>query len=70
MEDEKGRTRFSLMAGLWAPSMSFWAADVNSAKPAMGRYSWLRLGSFCKIASVFAPHQLMGMVVIRLILPS
>ncbi len=52
------QTRLSLMAGLSAPSMSFWAADVKSAKPAIGRYSWLRLGSFCKIASAFSSHQL------------
>ena len=38
-------TLFSLMAGLSAPSMSFWAADVKSTRPAMGRYSWLRFGS-------------------------
>ena len=32
-------TRFSLTAGLSAPSMSFCAAVVKSARPAMGRYS-------------------------------
>ena len=38
-------TLFSFMAGLSAPRMSFCEAEVNSARPAMGRYSWLRLGS-------------------------
>jgi hypothetical protein len=38
-------TRFSLMAGLSPPSTSFCEAVVNSGRPAMGRYSWLRLGS-------------------------
>lgn len=46
-------TRFSSMAGLSAPSMSFWAAEVNSARPDMGRYSWLRLGSLRRISSAF-----------------
>ncbi len=32
-------TLLSLMAGLSAPSMSFCAAEVNSTRPAMGRYS-------------------------------
>ena len=39
-------TRFSLMAGLSPPRMSFCEAEVNSARPEMGRYSWFRLGSF------------------------
>ena len=32
-------TRFSFIAGLSAPRRSFCAAEVNSARPAMGRYS-------------------------------
>lgn len=44
-------TRFSLMAGLSAPRMSFWAAVVRSDRPAMGRYSWLRLGSLRRMSS-------------------
>ena len=39
-------TRFSLIAGLSAPKMSFCAAEVKSARPAIGRYSWFRSGSF------------------------
>lgn len=39
------------MAGLSAPRISFWAAAVNSVRPAMGRYSWLRLGSLRRISS-------------------
>lgn len=39
-------TRPSAMAGESAPRMSFAAADVNSGRPVMGRYSWSRLGSF------------------------
>lgn len=46
-----GRTRFSLMAGLSAPMINFWAALVKSARPAMGRYSWLRFGSLRRISS-------------------
>merc|ERR1711939_380493 len=47
------RTRPSLIAGLSEPRMSFCAAEVNSARPAMGRYSWFRLGSFRRISSAF-----------------
>ena len=32
-------TRLSLIAGLFAPNINFWAAVVKSARPAMGRYS-------------------------------
>ena len=32
-------TRFSLIAGLSAPMMSFCAAEVKSASPGIGRYS-------------------------------
>jgi hypothetical protein len=45
------RTRFSLMAGLSPPRTSFWEAVVNSTRPAMGRYSWLRSGSLRRISS-------------------
>lgn len=38
-------TRFSLMAGLSTPNMSFAEAEVNVPKPAIGKYSWLRAGS-------------------------
>lgn len=44
-------TRFSLMAGLSPPRMSFCEADVNSARPEMGRYSWFRLGSLRMMSS-------------------
>ena len=44
-------TRFSLSAGLSEPRMSFCEALVKSARPAMGRYSWLRLGSLRMISS-------------------
>jgi hypothetical protein len=47
-------TRFSLMAGLSPPRTSFWEAVVNSARPAMGRYSWLRLGSSRSLSSACA----------------
>ena len=39
------RTRFSRMAALSAPTISFCAAVVKSARPPMERYSWFRLGS-------------------------
>ena len=39
-------TRPSAMAGESVPRMSFAAADVNSGRPVMGRYSWSRAGSF------------------------
>ncbi len=44
-------TLSSFKAGLAEPKMSSWAAEVNSGKPAMGRYSWLRLGSLRRISS-------------------
>lgn len=44
-------TRFSLMAGESAPRINFWAALVNSGRPAMGRYSWFRFGSLRRISS-------------------
>lgn len=44
-------TRFSLSAGLSPPRISFCEADVKSARPAMGRYSWLRLGSLRSMSS-------------------
>lgn len=43
--------RFSEMAGESAPRMSFAAADVKVARPAMGRYSWLSVGSLRRISS-------------------
>jgi hypothetical protein len=46
-------TRFSLMAGLSSPRTSFWEAVVNSGRPAMGRYSWLRLGSLRSLSSAY-----------------
>jgi hypothetical protein len=46
-------TRFSLMAGLSSPSTSFCEAVVNSGRPAMGRYSWLRLGSLLSLSSAY-----------------
>ena len=46
-------TLFSLIAGLSDPSISFCAAEVKSARPAMGRYSWLRFGSFRSISSAY-----------------
>lgn len=44
-------TLFSFIAGLSAPRMSFWAAEVKSARPAIGRYSWFKFGSFRRISS-------------------
>ena len=46
-------TLFSFIAGLSGPRISFCAADVNSARPAMGRYSWLTLGSFRMRSSAY-----------------
>jgi hypothetical protein len=43
--------RFSLIAGLSAPRMSLCDAEVNWARPAIGRYSWLRSGSEWMISS-------------------
>ena len=48
-----GRTRFSFIAGLLDPSMTFWAAEVKSTRPAIGRYSWFRVGSFRNISSAW-----------------
>lgn len=45
------------MAGLSAPSINFCAAEVKSARPEMGRYSWLRLGSFRKISSAWSSYE-------------
>lgn len=45
--------RFSLIAAESLPKTSFWEADVNSGRPAIGRYSWLRLGSFRMISSAW-----------------
>jgi hypothetical protein len=39
------------MAGESAPRMSFCEADVKSARPAMGRYSWLSSGSEWRMSS-------------------
>lgn len=47
------RTRLSAMAGLSAPSISFCAAFVKCASPAMGAYSWLRLGSLRMMSSAY-----------------
>jgi hypothetical protein len=44
-------TRFSEMAGESAPRMSLCEADVKSARPAIGRYSWLSSGSEWRISS-------------------
>lgn len=44
-------TRFSAMAGESAPRMSFCEAAVKSARPAMGRYSWLRSGLEWRMSS-------------------
>jgi hypothetical protein len=44
-------TRFSEMAGESAPRMSFCEAEVKSARPAMGRYSWLSSGSEWRMSS-------------------
>jgi hypothetical protein len=44
-------TRFSEMAGESAPRISLCDADVKSARPAMGRYSWLRSGSEWRMSS-------------------
>ena len=47
-------TRFSLIAGLSLPRISFAAAEVKPGSPAMGRYSWFSSGSLDKILSAFA----------------
>ncbi len=46
-------TRFSLIAGLSPPRMSFCDAEVNWARPAIGRYSWLRSGSEWRMLSAW-----------------
>lgn len=43
--------RFSRSAGEEAPRISFAAAEVKVARPAMGRYSWLRAGSDRRMSS-------------------
>lgn len=45
--------RFSKSAGESEPRMSFAAADVKVARPAMGRYSWLKVGSVRRISSAW-----------------
>lgn len=51
VREAAAHTRPSLMAGLSDPRINFCAADVKSARPAIGRYSWFRLGSFRRISS-------------------
>lgn len=46
-------TRFSARAGEDLPSTSSAALEVNEARPAMGRYSWFRLGSLRMISSAW-----------------
>jgi len=43
--------RLSARAGESAPNISFAAADVKVARPAMGRYSWFSAGSLRRISS-------------------
>ena len=45
------QARFSVRAGEDAPRMSFAAAEVKVARPAMGRYSWFKVGSLRRISS-------------------
>ena len=45
--------RFSERAGESAPRMSFAAADVKVARPAIGRYSWFKVGSLRRISSAW-----------------
>lgn len=53
-------TRFSAIAGLSVPRISFWEALVNSGRPAIGRYSWFRSGSFRSTSSALSSrHQYM-----------
>ncbi len=47
----KETTRFSVTTGESLPKTSFWEAEVKSGRPAMGRYSWLRLGSLRRSSS-------------------
>jgi len=46
--------RFSERAGEEAPRMSFAAAEVKVERPAMGRYSWFKVGSFRRISSAWS----------------
>lgn len=41
----------SFKAGLSGPRRSFCEAEVKSGNPAIGKYSWLRLGSLRTISS-------------------
>ncbi len=41
----KEMARFSMTAGDFSPKTSFCEAEVKSARPEMGRYSWFRSGS-------------------------
>lgn len=52
--DDISRTRFSAIAGLSLPSMSFCEALVKSWRPAIGRYSWLSSGSLRRRSSACA----------------
>jgi hypothetical protein len=45
--------RFSVRAGESAPKMSFAAAEVKLARPAMGRYSWFSEGSLRRMSSAW-----------------
>lgn len=46
-------TRLSLMAGLSSPRATLAAAERNSGRPRMGRYSWFRLQSSTISCSTF-----------------
>jgi hypothetical protein len=45
------QVRFSARAGESEPRMSLAAAEVKVARPAIGRYSWFKAGSFLRISS-------------------
>ena len=45
--------RFSVRAGEEAPRISLAAAEVKVARPAMGRYSWFKVGSLRRISSAW-----------------
>lgn len=48
------QVRFSVKAGEEAPRISFAAAEVNVARPAIGRYSWFKVGSLRRISSAWS----------------
>ena len=55
-------TRFSAIAGESAPRTRRAAAEVNSGRPVIGRYSWSRDGSFSRTSVAWYRSQIITAV--------